>query len=230
MKQDLIIVGVGATARRIYRFVKMYNLYNVIGFAVDRKYIEENNFMELPVYELENIKNIAQEKNAVIFVAVFWNNLNSDRKKIYERLKKQGLNFANIISPTAIIRGNLKGNNCWINDYVIVQSDAEIGNDVFIMDTALIGNEAVVKDHVFIAPAAKIGGGATIGEQSFVGINAIVFDDTNVGNRCIIGAGTAIKRNVSDNTVCKVSVENVIYKQYDENIIESKLKTNHNIR
>lgn len=31
--QKLIIIGTGATAKRIYEFVKFYGLYEVIGFA-----------------------------------------------------------------------------------------------------------------------------------------------------------------------------------------------------
>ena len=229
MKEKLIIVGVGATACRIYRFVKMYDLYDVIGFAVDKKYIKENVFMNLPVYELENIQEIANQNKALLFVSIFWNNLNKDRRMLYERLKSKGLKFANIISPTAIIRGEIKGDNCWINDYVIIQSDAVVESDVFIMDTAFIGNEARIGNHTFIA-SAKIGGGAIIGEQCFVGINAVVFDDTIVGNRCIVGACVALKRNIPDNTVCKISGDNIILKEYSDDIIESKLRANHNVR
>lgn len=230
MKKNLIIIGTGATGRRVYRFVKMYNLYNVIGFAVDKEYIKENTFMELPIFPLEDIKQVAEKENAEIFVAILWNNLNSDRKKLYLRLKKNGLSFANIISPTAVIRGEIRGDNCWINDYVIVQSDAVIESNVYVMDAVVIGNESLVKSHVFIAPSSCVGGGAVIGEQCFVGIKAVVFDDTVIGEKCIIGATTSIKRNVNNNTVCKVSSDNIIQKEYNASEVETKLKTNHNVR
>lgn len=230
MKQKLIIVGIGATAVRVYNIVKMYDLYDVIGFAIDSEYIKEKTFMDLPIHDLHDIKRISETNDALVFVAIFWNNLNKDRRTVYERLKNQGIKFANIISPTAIIRGRINGGNCWINDYVVVQSNVDIAEDIFIMDTALIGNETKIGAHTFIAPSGKVGGGAELGEQCFVGINAVVFDDTKIGNRCIIGACTAIKRNLPDNTVCKVAVANTVTKEYSPEVIESKLRTNHNVR
>lgn len=230
MKRNLIIVGTSETAERIYGFVRMYELYNIIGFAVDKEYIQAQEFMGLPIYELEKIEDVVKEKDALLFVAIFWNNLNSDRRHLYERLKARKLEFANIISPTAVIRGKINGDNNWINDYVIIQSGVEIESDVFIMDTAIVGNQAKVLSHSFVAVSSIIGGASVIGEQCFVGINAVVFDSATVGNKCIIGACTAIKRNVPDNTVCKVSTDNVICKSYDDDMIESKLRTHNNIR
>lgn len=229
MKEKLIIIGTSQTAERIFRFVKMYDLYDVIGFAVDRQYKSEDSYMDLPVYEIESLGTVIDKTNALLFVAIFWNKLNSERKAVYERLKGQGYRFANIISPTAVIRGEILGTNCWINDLVVIQTDAQIGNNVFIMDQALIGNRAAVKDHCFIAPA-KIGGSAVLGEQCFVGINALVFDQTHIGNRCIIGAGTAVKRNIPENCVCKITTENNIIKEYPADVIESKLLTGGNVR
>lgn len=226
---NIIIIGVGATAKRIYRFIEMYKLFNVIGFAVDKEYSNSDEFMGLPVYCIEEMRDIVTKSDALLFIAVFWNNLNRDRKLLYERLKNEGYKFANVISPYARIRGNISGDNCWINDYVVIQSDAEIKNDVFIMDSALIGNEAVIGNHTFIAPG-KIGGGAVLGEQCFVGINAVVFDDTIIGDRCIIGACTAVKRNVPDNTRCSTTSDNLMFKTYLPEVVESKLRTNHNVR
>lgn len=229
MKENLIVIGCSATAKRIFRFVKMYDLYNVIGFAIDKQYKTADSFMGLPVYEIEELKNIVEEKAALLFVAIFWNKLNSDRKLVYQKLKDKGYEFANIISPTAIVRGDIIGTNCWINDLVVIQSDARIGNNVFIMDTSLIGNETIINDHCFIAPS-RVGGGVTLGKQCFVGINALIFDDTVIGDKCIIGAGTAVKRNLSDNSMCKIATDNNIIKEYSSDVIESKLMTNHNIR
>lgn len=231
MKKNLIIIGCGSTAKRVYRFVKMYDLYNVIGFSVDKKYKKNiDNFMGLPIYEIESLHEVTNKYSALIFVAIFWNKLNLDRKNMFLKLKRDGYNFANIISPTAIIRGNITGTNCWINDYSVIQSDANIGNNVYIMDMVLVGNETKIGDHCFLAPTCKIAGGVTIGEQCFIGINSLIFDDTKIGNKCIIGASTSLKRNIYDNTVCKLSTLNNIIKEYSDDEIENKLLVNHNVR
>ena len=98
------------------------------------------------------------------------------------------------------------------------------------MDMVLVGNETKIGDHCFLAPTCKIAGGVTIGEQCFIGINSLIFDDTKIGNKCIIGASTSLKRNIYDNTVCKLSTLNNIIKEYSDDEIENKLLVNHNVR
>jgi sugar O-acyltransferase (sialic acid O-acetyltransferase NeuD family) len=228
--ENLIIVGIGTNARHAYEFVKMYNLYNVIGFAVNKQYIAENTFLDLPVYALEDLTECVQVPFKV-FVALLWNRLNSDRKKLYDECKSMNLEFANLISPHAIIRQSVTlGNNCWVHDFVVIQNNANLGNDIAIMAFSLIGANTHVGDHCFFGARSLLGGGSTIGEQSFVGINSTVFDDTTIGRKCIIGACTPVKRNMPDFSKYITSSDNIQIKQYTEDEVESKLMFKKNVR
>ena len=149
--------------------------------------------------------------------------LNRQRRDLYERMKAKGLEFANIISPSAVIRGKIEGGNCWINDYVVIQSGAVVKADTFIMDGALIGNMAVVNEHCHIGAHSVVCGSAVLGEQCFTGVNSVIFDGVRMGKRCVTGACTAVKRDMPDNTICKVSSDSFAYMTYDKNIIEHKL-------
>ena len=181
--KKLIIVGTGTNAKHVYKLVKFYDLFDVIGFAVDEKYITEDTFQGLPVYPLEKIETLVDTSEVLFFVALLWNRLNADRRDLYLRLKARGLKFANIISPKASIRGTIAGDNCWIHDFVVIQNDTTIGNNVAIMAQTLIGDNATIEDHCFFGAKSTVGGGSVIGEQTFVGINCTVFDDTNLGDR-----------------------------------------------
>ncbi len=44
---NLVIIGISDTADRIIRFVNRYCLFNVIGCAVDKLYIPENESVEI---------------------------------------------------------------------------------------------------------------------------------------------------------------------------------------
>ncbi len=221
--EKLIIVGLGTNARHAYEFVKMYNLYEIIGFAVNESYRTVDSFFDLPVYSLETLKQDCAVCEYKIFIALLWNHLNADRKSLYEYCKKEGYKLANLISPHAIIRGNIVGDNCWIHDFTVIQNNACIESDVMIMAYALIGADTHVNSHCFFGARSLLGGGSTIGEQSFVGLNATVFDDTQIGKKCIIGACTAVKRNMPDCSRYVTSSDNIVIKQYSENEIESKL-------
>ncbi len=230
MCNSLVIVGTGVSAKQVYDFVILHNLFNIIGFAVDSKYKISDTFLDKPILSLENLKSQINVNETYLFVALSWDKLNSDRKYLYERLKKEGYKLANLISPLAVLKGKVVGDNCWINDYVVVQSDAVIENDVIIRELALIGNETQIKPHCFIGVNGIIGGGSIIGEQSFVGMRGTVFDKTIVGKKCIVGACAVVKRNMIDCSVCKTKLDSYIIKQYSEEEIEQKLVASKEVR
>lgn len=230
MKEKLIIVGLGTNARHVYEFVNYYDLYDVVGFAVNSTYKSVDTFYELPVYTLENLIEEYGSSDFVVFVALLWNHLNRDRKHLYDYCKSRGYRMINLVSPKAVVRGELLGDNCWIHDFVIIQNDAKLESDIAIMAYSLIGADTKVSSHCFFGARAVLGGGSSIGEQSFVGINATVFDDTTIGKKCIIGACTAVKRNMPDFSRYVTKTEDIVIKQYTEDEVEEKLIFSKNVR
>lgn len=182
------------------------------------------------VWALEQLHEYIDIDNDLVFVAVFWNRLNADRRNLYEKVKAMGFRFANVISPNCSLRSRSIGENCWICNYVIAEEESVIGNNCSIQDGAFIGDWAYLEDHVFMAARSSVYGSTLIGEQSFVGINANVFDEVHIGKKCMIGACTIVKRNVPDFTVVKTINDGNVIKQYPEEVIESKWLTYHNIR
>lgn len=226
---NLIIVGISKTAIHLYSFVTYHKMFNVIGFAVNKEYKTVDSFCGLPVYCLETIKTEVQ-KDFYVFIAVLWNHLNRDRKILYNYCRNQELKLTNIVSPLAILRSPLTGDNCWIHDYVIIQNSTTIEADVAIMGGSLIGANAHIGAHCFFGAHSVLGGGSSIGESSFVGIKATIFDDVIIGKKCIIGACTAIKRNMPNYSKYSTSSENIVIKQYTEDLIENKLVFSKNVR
>ncbi|MBQ9433698.1 MAG: hypothetical protein IJU26_05720 [Synergistaceae bacterium] len=229
-KQRLVIIGRSSTAEQLYSFVKAHDLFEVKGFAVNRQYMNAESFLGLPVYELETLKAHEGEIFDVVFVAVFWNALNSDRRKVFEQVQAMGLECANVISPKASVYGELVGKNIWVHDYAVIQNDAEIHDDVMMMAYSLVGSHAVIGSHVFMGTKSTVAGGCTVGEQSFIGINSTVFDDTHVGRKCIVGACSTVKRNLPDYHACKTRLESMNVKAYPPEVIESKLLFRENVR
>lgn len=226
----LIIIGTGKTAIHAYEFIQMYNIFDVVGFAVNSKFRETENLRGLPVYSLENLNSEYQDSDFQVFVAILWNRLNSERKGVYEYCKAKGYNLVNLISPHSIVRGKIVGTNCWIHDFVVVQDNATIDSNVFIMAHSVIGSNSQIAPHCFFGTHSILAGGCTIGEQTFMGMNSTVFDDTQIGRKCIIGACTAVKRNMPDFSKYSTSSENIVIKQYTESAIEDKLLYSKNVR
>lgn len=221
--KNVIIVGTGANARLAYSFIKSHDLFNVLGFAVNKAYKKEEIFLGLPVYVLEELGQEVCGKEFSLFISLLWNHLNRDRKNLYEYCKGRGFRMANLISPLAVVRSEIKGDNIWIHDHVVIQNDTVMGSNIAIMQGTLIGASCIVGSHCFFGAHSILAGGCTIGEQSFVGLHSTVFDDTHIGRKCIIGACTAVKRNMPDFSKYIVPSDNIIIKQYSEEEIENKL-------
>lgn len=227
--EKLIIIGLSTNARHVYEFVKDYDLYDIVGFAVNREYLEEKTFKGLPVYALEDLGQSFDRNEVKLFAALLWNRLNADRKQIFDAMTANGWKFANLISPHARIRGSVDGTNVWIHDFVVIQNDTVIKDDVAIMGMSLVGANCVIESHCFLGAGSTIGGGSTIGSQSFVGMKCTVFDSTTVGKKCILGACTAVKRNVPDFSLYKTGSDFEI-RSYTEDEIEQKLMFRQNKR
>ena len=228
--EKLIIVGLGKTATHVLSFVNMYNLFEVIGFAVNETYKNESSFCGLPVYSLEKLNEEVPHRDFSLFIAVLWNHLNKDRKTIYDYCKLKGYKLVNLISPLSVIRGIIKGDNCWIHDYVVIQNNAILESNIPVMAYTLIGADSYIASHCFFGARSLLGGGSTVGEQTFIGLNATIFDDTRIGRKCIIGACTAVKRNIPDCSRYITSSDNMVIKQYPEDDIENKLVFSLNVR
>ena len=107
--ENLVIVGIGTNSRLALSFIKYHNLFNVIGFAVNKDYYTCDTFEGYPVYSLEELENkIGSKDGYSLFISLLWNHLNADRRKLYDYCKNQGFKLANLISPLAIIRSEIK--------------------------------------------------------------------------------------------------------------------------
>lgn len=230
MKSKLFIVGLGATAEEIRLFVEKYGLYDIAGFAVNQRYISTDSFHGYPIYAIEKLDELIDKENDLLFVALFWNHLNNDRRKLYEELKKDGYRFATLISPKSDINQSYIGENCWISDNVYIKPNVRINDNTFINAGAIVEINTTIGKHCFIATGAVVGGSCRIEDQCFVGLNATIFDHTVVGHHSIIGAATAIKRNVSPCTLVKTSSDTVDVGEYQIDEICEKLVVQKNIR
>lgn len=228
--KKLIIVGTGLSAKQVYDFVNFHKLYEIVGFAVNEKYKNTDKFCELPVYTLETIREELNIFNIDFFISLGWNYLNSQKRALYEKLKKSGFCFTNLISPHAVIKGIIDGENIWVNDYSVIQSDAIIKSNATLREGVIIGNGTIIKEHCFIGIHAVIGGNSIIGTQTFIGMRGTVFDGTKVGEKCLIGACAVVKRHLPSYCACKTSSNDMVIKQYDSDTIENKLIAGHGVR
>ncbi len=199
--KKLVIFGNGDIAELAYFYFKNESDYEVVGFTVDKDYLESNVFLGLPNIVFEDVEQVFPADEFYMFVAVSYAKLNQVRAQKYRVLKEMGYRLASFVSSKATNYAESIGENCFILEDNTLQPFVRIGNNVTLWSGNHIGHHSTVEDHCFITSQVVISGGCTIGESSFIGVNATLRDHIKIGQLNVIGAGCLILSDTEDRNV-----------------------------
>ena len=105
----------------------------MVAFTVDKKFIKEEKFCDLPLIEFEKIKKLYPPESHNIFIAMGYNNMNKNRERKYILAKKLGYSFASYISSKATLLTQFTiGDNCMILENNTIQPFVKIKNNVIL--------------------------------------------------------------------------------------------------
>jgi sugar O-acyltransferase (sialic acid O-acetyltransferase NeuD family) len=200
--EKVVIFGNGSEAKETYHFLKHFFDYHIVGFTVDREYIESDSMFQLPVIPFDVVEKTFIPKTHHMYIAVGYVQNNRIRKERYCRAKEMGYQLINLISPKSVIfPETVIGDNCAIGHFTVVSPDAKIGNNVLIGSNSAIGHDVVIGDHCFFSNGVTIAGGVTIGSSCFISTGVTIRNKVAIGNDCVIGAGAIILENIGDKKV-----------------------------
>lgn len=221
--------GLSTTAMRVKAFIEHHQLYNIKAFIVDDVYKNIEVIDSYPVLSLSEFRLLEDYHKKAVFLCLAWNRLNQDRRNVFEKYSNE-LRLVNLISPLAVIRGKILGNNIWLGDYSVLEQGSVVCDNVIMDHLCFVGTNSIIEAHSYIAVKAMIAGDSVIGKQSFVGINTTIFDQVQIGEKSIIAGGEIIKRNIEKYSLVK-SVDNIqSIRVYKEDEIINKLLANENVR
>jgi sugar O-acyltransferase (sialic acid O-acetyltransferase NeuD family) len=193
MKQPLVIFGAGDIAQLAHFYFRTDSDYEVVAFTVDRAYLKESSFCELPLVPFDEVTALYPPERHAFFVALSYSALNAVRREKFEQAIALGYRCASYVSSRAsMLNEGRVGANCFILEDNTVQPFVTIGDDVTLWSGNHIGHHSTIGDHTFIASHVVVSGGVRIGEQCFIGVNATLRDHIQVGDRCVIGAGALL--------------------------------------
>ena len=203
--KKLIIFGIGEQAALAYFYFKNESDYQVVGFTVDKEFIQNETFMEdLPVFPFESLELDFSPSEHDLFVAIGYSKMNQVRKEKYLACKEKGYQLASFISRKATNYADSIGENCFVLEDNTIQPFVRIGNNVTLWSGNHIGHHSVIEDHCFITSQVVISGGCTIGESTFIGVNSTLRDHIKIGQANMIGAGCLILTDTDDKNVFMV--------------------------
>lgn len=199
--RPLIIFGIGDMARLAHYYFSKDSDYQIKAFCVSDEIYDSGFFLDLPVIPLSKLQDKYPADFNAMFVALGYSNVNKNRKKIYEHVKKMGYDCVSYISPHATVLTGDIGDNVFIFEDNTVQPFTKIGSNTILWSGNHIGHDSIIGEHCFITSHVVVSGHVTIGNSCFLGVNATLRNDITIGDECVIGAGAWINKSIEDRSV-----------------------------
>lgn len=198
-QNELMLYGGGGFSKIVIDILRVTHAYNTYGI-IDMAYPAIENVMGVPVIAGdEGLQEYLDKGYKKIF-----NCVGTDRKAAYEKVKRYGFEFPNVIHSKAILEPSVRlGEGNLICAGAIIGAQAHIGNDCVINAGAIISHDCIISDHCHIASGAVLAGVITVGENTLIGQNVTIYSRVKIGSNVVIENGCSVFKNVPDNTVVK---------------------------
>lgn len=211
MNKKLVIFGVGEQAEVAYSLFTHDSEFEVVGFTVDKAYLNKNSLYGLPVVAFEDIEKHFPPNEYDCFVAIGYSKLNNARSEAVSRVKVKGYDLPSYVSSKAVLSADFNcGINCLILELNNIQPFVKVGDNVTLWSGNHLGHHSIIEDNCFITSHVVISGGVTVGSGSFVGVNATFRDHINIGKQCVVGAGAYVNNDLPDFSVILPAKSKVI--------------------
>ena len=204
-EKPVILLGAGGHARVLLDILLEQNI-EVLGIA-------EKDGADLPsdVYGVPVIGNDSDVQQYPPDKVELVNGIGSIgstvlRQKVYERFKRQGYRFRQVIHPQAIVSRRAElCEGVQIMAGAVVNIGTRVGEDTIVNTNASVDHDCLIGAHVHIAPGVTLSGGVTVGDGSHIGTGASVMQGIEIGANVIVGAGAVVIDNIkTGKTVCGV--------------------------
>jgi sugar O-acyltransferase (sialic acid O-acetyltransferase NeuD family) len=195
----VVVFGVSQWAELAHFYFCHDSHHEVVAFTVDRQFLNESLFKNLPVVPFDEIETFYPADQFSMFIPISFKKMNHVRANKYHEAKRRGYQLVSYVSSKATTWPDLKcGDNCFIFENNTIQPFVRIGNDVVMWSGNHIGHHTTIEDHVMITSHVVISGCCTIGEYCFFGVNSSVRDETVVAHDTLVGMDVSIARDTKE--------------------------------
>ncbi len=199
MTNPLLIIGAGEFADIAHEYFTQDSEYDVVGFAVEKEFLNGNEHRGLPVVAFENVEAHFNPRQVAVHVAVTNTNLNRVRERLVGAAKAKGYSLANYISSRAFVwRTVMLGENVFIFENNVIQHGVKIGDGVVLWSGNHIGHQTEIGDFTFVSSHCVISGYCRIGRRCFLGVNATFADHIEIGDDCFVALASVLNKSFSD--------------------------------
>lgn len=200
----IVIFGTSQWAELAHLYLTHDSPHEVVGFTIDRDYLESNQYKELPVVPFDEVETHFPPDEFRMFIPMSFKRMNHARAEKYKNAKERGYELISYVSSKATTFPGFEcGDNCFILEDNTIQPFVKIGSNVIMWSGNHIGHHSVIKDHVMITSHVVISGCCTIEPYCFLGVNATVRDETLIARETLVGMGVTILKDTREFEVYK---------------------------
>lgn len=202
MSKPVAIIGAGRTAAVVaHEFKKL-------GRPVFGNFIEPQYLGETSAFEQTGPQNLSLMFQSVdpaevdIFVAIGYQNMNSERARLTKEIRLRGYSLTKCISRDASVSDpGLVEDGCYVGPFSDIQVGARIQEGSFVWSSTVIGHGALIGSYSWVTSGVTVGGDAIVGARCFLGLNSSVSHNVVIGEANLVAAGTHASKSTPEDTL-----------------------------
>ena len=195
-EKKILLIGGGGHCHSVLDSILLSGIYDKIGI-IDNI---DSSVLDIPVVGTDDdIPRLKEAGWTDAFVTVGSIENTNLRHKLYDMVRRIGMNIPTIIDPSAIIaRGTVISEGVFIGKRAVVNTGCRIGKCAIINTGAIVEHDCRVGDFSHISSGATICGQVNVGNDSHVGAGSVVRQQIIIGNCSLIGAGSVVVKDIPD--------------------------------
>jgi sugar O-acyltransferase (sialic acid O-acetyltransferase NeuD family) len=200
--KNVILAGNATTADILNSYLSQDTRYEVVCATVDDEFVDKGELANVETLGLSDLPARFRPQDAVIIMAMGYNDLNRQRESMFLRLKELGFHIETYVHPDAkLYTANVLGEGCVVLPGALIEPHVQVGDNSMIWGNVTLAHHSSVGRNCWVASGAVISGKAVVGQNTFVGVNATITNGLTVGDHCVIGGGALITKNTKPSTV-----------------------------
>jgi acetyltransferase-like isoleucine patch superfamily enzyme len=198
---DIVVFGAGQIAEVAKVYIDRHGPDRIVGFTVDREYVKEDTFHDLPVVEWERLEARFPPDQVKLLGPLSFRRMNEFRRDRHQEGLSRGYSFTSFIHPDSYIYTDDIGTNCFILENNVIQPFVKIGTGVMMWSGNHIGHHVTIGDYCFLASHVGIAGASVIGERCYLAGKAGIEMGVTIGAGSYLGSATLTRKDLSEGSV-----------------------------
>lgn len=197
MKENIIIIGTSEFSEYVFKCIKRDEAANVIAFAVNKKFIKQEEYNGLPIVALEELDQLYDMKKYHVLISIGYKQMNKGRELMYRYCKDKGYNICTYISPRAYVDCDLEaiGEGSIIMPRAILSPSIRIGVCNVFNSGAGLGHNSECGDFNWFSGRVCTGGNVHIGSRTFLGMCCVISNGVEIADESFVGVCSYVTSN-----------------------------------